>query len=54
MATDGLEVKKAEQSEIIKTRQHHLFILLNSSTLIESETNSVGVTRIPIWELANM
>ena len=54
MANDGLEVEKAEQSERIKTRHHHLFILPNSliHTLAENETNSVGLVRISLLELA--
>ena len=53
MATDGLEVKKADQSERIKTRQHHPFILNSlTHTLAESQTNSVGLARISLLELA--
>ena len=53
MATAGLEVEKAEQSERIKTRQHHLFILYSlTHTLAENQTNSVGLARVSLLELA--
>ena len=43
----------AQQSERIKTRQHHQFILYSlTHTLAENQTNSVGLARISLLELA--